>query len=298
MRFFKKETITVTAAPQTVEINEDFFYYPKNLRSKEQFILWSLADCVILIGSITGCLLLWSATKISFFLVIPFALAFLSARINDISILTRLKELCNFMFKANSFKNNSKPNSSQKLLGSKYITNDGMYVTETGRIAFWAIEPFNLSVMSPSAVKILVNQLTSVLKQCPGLEIMATDSARSLDDNIAFLKKRIEEETNPAVKKLLESDLTEISNKSQSANNSRLYLFVLKIPSTKSNTQDFATVRRYSKVMQDNGFDAVQLLKPEIKKLLANYFDINASDLPDYDGLQYQDEKGADNFEF
>lgn len=298
MKFFKKETITVTSARQAVEINEDFFYYPKNLRSKSQFLLWSYSDCVIELILLCTSFLLWDFTKFHLLLTIPVVFAFLSARINDISILTRLKELCNFMFKANSFKNNSKPNSSQKLLGSKYITDDGMYVTETGRIAFWAVEPFNLSVMSPSAVNILVNQLTSVLKQCPGLEIMATDSARSLDDNIAFLKKRIEEETNPAVKKLLESDLAEISNKSQSANNSRLYLFVLKIPSGKPNTQDFATVRRYSKVMQDNGFDAVQLLKPEIKKLLANYFDINASNLPDYDGLQYQDEKGANDIEF
>ena len=47
--------------------------------------------------------------------------------------------------------------------------------------------------------------------------------------------------------------------------------------------------------MQDNGFDVVQLLMPEIKKILANYFDTTTSDLPDIDGLQYQDEKGDDN---
>ena len=289
MSFFKKDK--VKHPRQAVEISEDFFYYPKNLRSKSQFVLWSYSDCVIGIVIICVALLVWESTKYHWLLTLPVLFAFLSARIDDINILTRIKEILDFMLKPNVFKNNSKPNSSQQLLGSKYISEDGIYVTENGRYVFWNVEPFNLAVLSPGATLVLVNQLTSVLSQCPNLEIITMDTARSLDDNIAFLKKRIEAETNPAVKKLLESDLAEISEKSQAANNSRKYLFVLKIANGKPVSQDVALIRRYTKSIQDNGFDAVQLLKPEIKKIIANYFDIT-SVLPDYDGLQYQDEKG------
>lgn len=293
IEFFSRKN-TQAQQQSAVEINEDYFYYPKNLRSKSQFLLWSLSDCVIMVVIICLCMFLWDYTKFHPLLTVPFVYAFLSARIEDINILTRIKERLDFMLKPNVFKNNSKPNSSQQLLGSKYISEDGIYFTETGRFVFWNVEPFNLAVLSPGATSILVNQMTSVLKQCSNLEILALDSARSLDDNISYLKKRIEEETNPAVKKLLESDLAEISDKSQSANNSRKYLFILKIAPGKPVTQDLPLISRYTKIMQDNGLNAVQLLKPEIKKVLANYFDITTSDLPDIDGQQYI-EKGADD---
>ena len=294
MNIFKREKMQIPRQ-SAVEINEDFFYYPKNLRSKSQFLLWSFSDCVIMVVIICLCMFLWDYTRFHPLLTLPLVYAFLSARIEDINILTRIKEILDFMLKPNVFKNNSKPNSSQQLLGSKYISEDGRYFAETGRYVFWNVEPFNLAVLSPGAISILVNQMTSVLKQCSNLEILALDSARSLDENISFLKKRIEEETNPAVKKLLESDLAEISDKSQSANNSRKYLFILKIAPGKPVTQDLPLISRYTKIMQDNGLNAVQLLKPEIKKVLANYFDITTSDLPDIDGLQYRDEKGDDN---
>ena len=294
IEFFAKKN-TQIQQQSAVEINEDFFYYPKNLRSKSQFLLWSFSDCVIMVVIICLCMFLWDYTRFHPLLTLPLVYAFLSARIEDINILTRIKEILDFMLKPNVFKNNSKPNSSQQLLGSKYISEDGRYFAETGRYVFWNVEPFNLAVLSPGAISILVNQMTSVLKQCSNLEILALDSARSLDENISFLKKRIEEETNPAVKKLLESDLAEISDKSQSANNSRKYLFILKIAPGKPVTQDLPLISRYTKIMQDNGLNAVQLLKPEIKKVLANYFDITTSDLPDIDGLQYRDEKGDDN---
>ena len=294
MKFLKHSKVP-TMQHSIVEINEDYFYYPKNLRSKSQFFLWIFSDCVIFIAIFCLTLLIWDFTKIHALLIIPFIFAFLTIRVDDINILTRIKEMFNYLYKEKSFKNNNKPNSSQQLLGSKYISEDGIYFAEAGRYVFWNVEPFNLAVLSPGAISILVNQMTSMLKQCPDLEILALDSARSLDDNISFLKKRIEEETNPAVKKLLESDLAEISDKSQSANNSRKYLFILKIAPGKPVTQDLPLISRYTKIIQDNGLNAVQLLKPEIKKVLANYFDITTSDLPDIDGLQYQDEKGDDN---
>ena len=164
---------------------------------------------------------------------------------------------------------------------------------------FQFVEPFNLSVMSPGSISIIIGQMTSLLIQCPNIEIIATDSARSLDDNIAFLKKRISEEPQPAVKKLLEADLAEMSERSAKANNSRRYLFILHFAKGSPITQDLTTCRRYSKVMQDTGFEVTQLLKPEIKKILANFFDI-VSELPDYDGLQYleDDNKGGDYFDF
>lgn len=298
MKLFSKKSLELSPTSSTLEINEDFYYYPKNLRSKSQYLFWSLSDCVIILIVLSLCAVIWYNIKFHPLLVVPFVIAFITARIDDINILTRIKEMYDYLFKVKSFKNNNKPNSSQKLLGGKYISEDGIYFTETGRYVFWNVEPFNLAVLSPGAVGILVKQFTTLLVQCSDLEILALDSARSLDDNIAYLKKRIKEETNPAIKKLLESDLAEISDKSATANN-RKYLFILKIDNNKPINQDLALIKRTSKIMQDNIFDVVQLSKTEVKRVLANYFDVLTPINSDYDGLQYEDkEKGAEEIEF
>lgn len=301
MKFFsikesQQRPITITSA---VEINEDYYYYPKNLRAKTQIGFWTLNDCIAVMSLFLVCLLLWYTTRVAFILTIPLTMLFLTARIDDKNILTRIKEAYLYIAKTKTHKNNVKPNSSQQLIGGKYIIEDGIYYTDSGRYAMWEIEPFNLSVMSPGSISIIIGQMTSLLIQCPNIEIIATDSARSLDDNIAFLKKRISEEPQPAVKKLLEADLAEMSERSAKANNSRRYLFILHFAKGSPITQDLTTCRRYSKVMQDTGFEVTQLLKPEIKKILANFFDI-VSELPDYDGLQYLDDdnKGGDYFDF
>ena len=208
MKYFKRE-ITQMPTKAIIEINEDYYYYPKNLRSKSQYMLWAFSDCVLIVAILLTCSLIWYGTRFHFLLAIPVGVAFITARIDDVNILTRIKELFAFMFKPNIFKNNNKPNSSQKLLGSKYISEDGIYFTDAGRYVMWNVEPINLSVLSSGAISMLINQMTSVLIQCPDLEIIAMDTARSLDENIAFLKKRIEVETNPAVKKLYEEFLGE-----------------------------------------------------------------------------------------
>lgn len=297
MNLFKREYLKPQSA--TIEIDDDSYYYPKNLRSKSQVFLWNMSDAIIILMSLVLCGLIWYVTHLHFLLVIPIVIAFISIRIDDVSILTRIKEIFSFLFKNRSFKNNTKPNSSQKLMGGQYITDDGLYVTDTGRFVFWQVEPLNLSVLSPGAISILIQQMTAMLIQCPNLELIATDSARSLDENIIYLKRRIEEEDNMAVKKLLEADLKEISDKSLTANNSRKYIFALRLPNSKSQKQDNITIRKYSKTMQDFGFRVDQLLKEEIKKLISNFFDIISDNLPDFDGQQYVNEaKGDDEFDF
>lgn len=297
MNLLKREYLKPQSA--TIEIDDDSYYYPKNLRSKSQVFLWNMSDAIIILMSLVLCGLIWYVTHLHFLLVIPIVIAFISIRIDDVSILTRIKEIFSFLFKNRSFKNNTKPNSSQKLMGGQYITDDGLYVTDTGRFVFWQVEPLNLSVLSPGAISILIQQMTAMLIQCPNLELIATDSARSLDENIIYLKRRIEEEDNMAVKKLLEADLKEISDKSLTANNSRKYIFALRLPNSKSQKQDNITIRKYSKTMQDFGFRVDQLLKEEIKKLISNFFDIISDNLPDFDGQQYVNEaKGDDEFDF
>lgn len=297
MNLLKREYLKTQSV--AIGIDDDSYYYPKNLRSKSQVFLWNMSDAIIILMSLVLCGLIWYVTHLHFLLVIPIVLAFISIRIDDVSILTRIKEIFSFLFKNRSFKNNTKPNSSQKLMGGQYITDDGLYVTDTGRFVFWQVEPLNLSVLSPGAISILIQQMTAMLIQCPNLELIATDSARSLDENIIYLKRRIEEEDNMAVKKLLEADLKEISDKSLTANNSRKYIFALRLPNSKSQKQDNITIRKYSKTMQDFGFRVDQLLKEEIKKLISNFFDIISDNLPDFDGQQYVNEaKGDDEFDF
>ena len=57
-----------------------------------------------------------------------------------------------------------------------------------------------------------IHSLTNVLKGMAEVEILATDSKESYQDNRSFYRKRLEEETNPAIRALLEADCTHLDS--------------------------------------------------------------------------------------
>ncbi len=295
MSIIKKKISKKTYVQSFPNEERTYFYYPKNLRTKTSFLLWDLANAVLVLLSFVLAVFIWDATKLKEFFILPILVAILTAKIEDVTIMTRLKEVYMFIFTPQKHRNNNNPNSTQKLCGGIWIDENNCYITETGCYALWEVNPFNLAVLAPDETEILVRALTNLMIQCPDIEIMAIDGAKNYDQNIAFLKKRIEEETNPKIRKLLETDLEQISSLSLSANTTRKYLFIYKFRNNVTDNQKTSIIQRYSKGIQDAGFVGHQLNKEEIKKVLSNYFDL-VGELPDYDGTQYikKDEKEVD----
>lgn len=99
--------------------------------------------------------------------------------------------------------------STRQLMGIVRVTPHGI-VTDSGERVFFLIQPDNLSVLSPEVIRGRVRSLTMLLSTQPSLEILALDSRESFQRNKEYYLRRLEEETEPAVRELLERDMAHL----------------------------------------------------------------------------------------
>ena len=100
--------------------------------------------------------------------------------------------------------------STRQLMGIVCVTPHGI-VTDSGERVFFLIQPDNLSVLSPEVIRGRVRSLTMLLSTQPSLEILALDSRESFQRNKEYYLRRLEEETEPAVRELLERDMAHLT---------------------------------------------------------------------------------------
>ena len=67
-------------------------------------------------------------------------------------------------------------------------------------------KPSNISVLSEESLFARIYGLMTVIRGITEIEMMCLNSRENFEDNKRYLKKRMEEETNPVVRKLLEKD--------------------------------------------------------------------------------------------
>ena len=99
--------------------------------------------------------------------------------------------------------------STRQLMGIAHITPHGIR-TETGERVFYLIRPDNLSVLSPEVIRSRIRSLTVLLSTQSSLELLALDSRESFQQNKEYYRDRLEEETAPEVRALLERDLAHL----------------------------------------------------------------------------------------
>ena len=95
--------------------------------------------------------------------------------------------------------------STLSLLGIGRITEFSIH-TRTGDLVFFCIRPTNLSVLPAEGVTERIYALLAVLKSMEEVELLALNASESFDGNKAFYHARLERETEPAVRRLLEQD--------------------------------------------------------------------------------------------
>ncbi len=127
-----------------------------------------------------------------------------------------------------------------------------------------------------------------VLSVVPELEIMALDSCECFDGNKDYVRKRLSEENNEAVRKLLEADLAFLDEIQTGMSSAREFLFIYRFRKEKEE-QVFGLINRISKAISDHGFISHRMEKPEIKRMLALYFgtSITGDEIPDTEGEEY-----------
>lgn len=178
-------------------------------------------------------------------------------------------------------------NSIQKLIGSETFTKYGIK-TDKWEFVFFHAEPTNISVLPPDVIANKMHDLAMVLSIVPDLEIIALDSCECFDDNKAYVRKRLAEEHNEAVRKLLAADLDFLDEIQVGMSSAREFLFVMRFRKEKDE-QVFNLINRVSKAISDHGFIARRMTKSEIKRTLALYFgtSITGDEIPDIEGEEY-----------
>ena len=180
-----------------------------------------------------------------------------------------------------------KGRSVQELIGIKTFTKYGLS-TNKGELLFYLVSPTNISVLSHANIEVKIRHLMMVLSALPDIEIVCTDSSECFDDNKAYLTVRLEAEENGRVKKLIKKDIDFLDIIQVEMATARQFFFVARLKGQKEK-QVFETANRIETKISDDGFEVHRLKKPEIKRILALYFDgsMQGDTIPDIDGEQY-----------
>ena len=173
--------------------------------------------------------------------------------------------------------------STRQLMGIVRVTLHGI-VTDSGERVFFLIQPDNLSVLSPEVIRGRIRSLTMLLSTQPTLEILALDSRESFQE---YYLRRLEEETEPAVRELLERDIAHLDAIQFSSASSRK--FVLVIPLTEKMNADEGALRQLEKTICDHGLRVRLAEEQDVKRLLAIYYrqDLTTEIFRDFDGEEF-----------
>ena len=166
----------------------------------------------------------------------------------------------------------SRKKSTRQLIGIDDIKN-GSVVTADGELAFYFVRPSNLNVLPEQGVRAKVQELLGVLKGMAELELLALDSKESFQDNRQFYRQRLEQDGNPAIRRLLAQDRQHLDDTQAMMASSREFCFVLRQRKT-DGAVHYAVVEQQ---LRDSGFAVRRAEGQKLLELLAIYFEQDAT---------------------
>lgn len=182
--------------------------------------------------------------------------------------------------------------SVQDLIGTKNFTRYGV-LTAWGEVVMYQVAPTNISVLSSANIEAKIHNLAVLISTVPNLGIICSDSSECFDANKSYLQARLETETNPCVRILLEKDIEFLDSIQVEMATARQFFFVARFKNLKA-SQVFSESTQIEKSIAAQGFEVKRMRKPDIKRFLALYFDayMNGELMPDYDGEPYLEVTG------
>lgn len=182
-----------------------------------------------------------------------------------------------------------KKNSIQKLIGFEAFTKYGVK-TDKCEFVFFHVEPTNISVLSADNIDAKVHHLMMLLSMIPELEIIALDSCECFDTNKSYVRKRLKDEPNEAVRDMLSADYSFLDEIQVEMSSARQFMFCVRFRKEKED-QVFNLINRIGKAVAEHGFMAHRMTKPDIKRMLALYFgtSLTGDGIPDIEGENYFD---------
>ena len=159
--------------------------------------------------------------------------------------------------------------STRQLMGITRITEHGVS-TSNGDYVFFLIRPDNLSVLSEEAIRQRVGNLSSLLSNRDEVTLMALDSRASFQNNKLFYQARLEEETEPAIRRLLQVDLEQLHEIQTSSASKREFVIALRVTSKESD--DPVVLHQMEKSISNENIPVRLAERADIKRLLSVYY--------------------------
>ena len=175
--------------------------------------------------------------------------------------------------------------STRQLMGINRITEHGVS-TPYGDYVFFLIRPDNLSVLSEDAIRQRVGNLANLLSNRDEVTIMALDSRASFQHNKLFYQARLEEETEPAIRQLLQLDLEQLDELQTSSASKREFVISLRV--TEKESSDPVVLHQMEKSIANENIPVHLAERSDVKRLLSVYYlnDAAVTAVEDVDGEQ------------
>lgn len=194
----------------------------------------------------------------------------------------------------NNLKSENQKSSTRELIGVEDIT-DYSVRTPHGELVYFIIHPTNISVLSETSVSARIYALMTVLKGIAEIEMLCLNSKENFDENKQYLKNRMQVESNPAIRNLLQQDSSNLDRMQVQMATAREFLIIIRLKnetrkSKGDNASDvFPYLSRIEKSLKDQGFTARRADKMDIKRLLGVYYEQNVTTekFEDFDGERW-----------
>lgn len=185
-------------------------------------------------------------------------------------------------------KNARQKQVTRQLINTKAVTDYSLATNRGDELVYFIIKPTNISVLSEESVSARIYAMMTVLKGIAELEFLCLNSRENFEDNKQFLRARLEQENLPAVRRLLEQDLSQLDRMQVQMATSREFLVVIRLRNEKQ-SEVFSYLNRIEKTLREQGFSTKRAGKDDIKRILAIYFEQNVTTekFEDYDGERW-----------
>ena len=173
--------------------------------------------------------------------------------------------------------------STRQLMGIRKLLPHGVAIPG-GSLVFFLIHPDNLTVLSAEGIRQRVTALSNLFRAEEQVEVLGLDSRESFQQNQVYYQTRLEEETTPKIRELLQKDISYLDEIQTTSASSREFVLVLRMEEQAA--LDEGGLRQKEKSLCDHGISVRLAEEQDVKRLLVSYYlhDADPESLEDVDG--------------
>jgi len=176
----------------------------------------------------------------------------------------------------------------RKLVDIRALTSYGVSTYGHGEIAFLSIKPSNLSVLTPESLTARVNALMNVLKGVAEITMLCLSSRENYADNKQYLRGRLDDEENEAIREQLRQDILLLDTEQTSMATAREFFLVLHLRG--ENALEIPPyLSHVEQIVREQGFTVRRAGQEDVMRILAMYFEQNVTSdrLEAFDGERF-----------